>query len=181
MACCPFGKYAVVEGKRQLGAGIESEKRETMTTVIRKTYNQHPPGIYDAHLTEVTDKGMMDTPFGKRDQVELGFTSAAGKITRRYTKSLHPKANLNPVVNTFLNGQPLPEQLELERFIGIPVRIVVTLAPSKDGTRSWSRIDSVLPAQPPTYQPQPVPVYYPPQPPATAQSFTIPAPPPEVR
>ena len=145
-----------------------------MTTVIKKSYNQHPQGTFDAHLSAITDKGLTDTPFGKRDQVELEFTTTAGKITRRYTKSLYHLSNLYPVLSTFLNGQPMPDTLELERFLGIPVRIVVTLAPSKDGMRAWSRIDQVLPAQQPTYQPQPAPAYYPPPTYPAAQSFVIP-------
>jgi len=148
-----------------------------MTTVTQKVFDSVPPGTYPARLSAVTDKGLTATAYGPRDMVELEFLLDNGKrLTRRYTKSLHPKANLHPVVSVFMNGQPIPQTVELERFIGAPVRLVVVLVPTKNGLGAWSRINEVLPPAPPppTYQPQPAPAYYPPPTYPAAQSFVIP-------
>jgi hypothetical protein len=161
-----------------------------MTTVNRKFYEQIPPGVYRATFTGVKDLGFQSTAWGEKELVELTFTTGYSSpttgqpvpITARCSKSLHPKARLNAIVSALLNG-PVPDSIEIEQLFGRAVQLIVKLAPSKDGTRSWSRIDSVLPAPPlppPAYQ-APAPVYYPPQPPAPAQSFSIPAPVTETR
>ncbi|NGP75595.1 hypothetical protein G3570_03055 [Balneolaceae bacterium YR4-1] len=112
-----------------------------------------PTGLQPAAAVDVIDLGVQDTPFGEKHQVsiifELEATSRDGEhfiLSKRYSKSLHPKSNLRADLDRW-RGQPfsdedLQEGFDLNKIVGQPCMLYL------EKRDNFIAIESILPTDP---------------------------------
>jgi hypothetical protein len=89
----------------------------------------------------------------KEDGTQLNLPRA---ISAEYTLSLHDKASLRHDLETWRSRPFTDEELEgfyLDKLLGVPAQIQVMHKPSKDGTRTYANVTSIVQA-PKGYKPQ---------------------------
>lgn len=116
-----------------------------------------PEGLHAAVCCDVIDHGVVDTPFGQKSQVEVrwqledAIETPAGLIRpivrQRFTNSLHEKAKLRLVLETW-RGQKLSKAelkaFDLETLIGASCQIQVIHRVSDEGN-TFANVNAVIP------------------------------------
>lgn len=123
-----------------------------MITIKRKQYIPAPDGISDAVCVDAHELGLVQTPFGEKEQVkitwELDKINDEGRrylISKNYNRSLADKSTLFRDCTAWSGGLSAEDlnNFDLETFIGLPCRLLIIHKPSKDG-RIFANIDRVL-------------------------------------
>jgi hypothetical protein len=113
----------------------------------------HAPGVFPGVCVDVIDLGIQpkQVPGGQTrlvPMVRLVFETVAGDqrqtLSRTFTCSLHPKANLTKFLSAW-RGRPIQpgEQIDLGKLFGLPCTVVVAQFPKEDGSGVYARIESV--------------------------------------
>jgi len=132
-------------------------------TVSNVSFAAVPADVYPVVVSKIEEKEMEFGP-----TILVSFTISDGEhaatvITGLASKSLNVKAKLRGWVEA-ITGKNLANAAEgtnvdLERLVGKPCRISVSVVPGKDGTGEFNRVTSVLPiraARPAQPAPKPV-------------------------
>jgi len=99
----------------------------------KSQYQPLDEGQHAVTITEVVDLCEQDTPFGKKHQLYLTFTTNSGKSMRKYyTASINEKATLYKDVKAITGKAPVKE-FDVESLVGKNLQIVVTHEEGKDG------------------------------------------------
>jgi len=131
-----------------------------MGIIAQRTRHYPPPaaGQHDAVLVDVIDEGERDSQWGTAHKVRLMFeleptTAGVREDGRRhvvsawYTLSLAPSANLTRDLTDWGVIDDDSAQVDLERLIERPARIVLVHAEGREG-RTVARVKCILPADP---------------------------------
>jgi len=115
-----------------------------------------PEGLHSAVCVDVVDLGLVDTSFGKKEQVRLVFQIAdlhptTGKhltVARTFTNSLSKKANLRQALQSW-RGRPfdaheLDGTFDLERLVGVPAQIQVVHVLGENG-QIYGNLEAIVP------------------------------------
>lgn len=117
-------------------------------------YVPHPEGIHPAVCVDVIDLGMVDVKYGEEEKtvhkLRLVFETEEkmedGRnfiVSKKFTASLHPKANLNKFISTWRGKTIHPdEEIELEKLIGVSCVLVISHQELPDG-KVYASIDAV--------------------------------------
>lgn len=106
-----------------------------------------PEGQHAVTITEIKDLGEVDTLYGKKHQMYVVFTNAAGKSIRKYyTASTNEKSNLYKDVKAFTGTAP-GKAFDTDVLLNKNLQIIVTHEDGKDGTRK-DKIAAFLKATP---------------------------------
>ena len=123
-------------------------------TIPQRDFVLHPAGQFTGRITEVEDRGMIETTFGTKPKLSVKFecdsTTAndGGKyiIAKWFTVSNHPKSALSKF-RVALLGRPLtPDELsgfEAKELVGRRCGYMVGHA-ARDGT-TYANIDQLWP------------------------------------
>ncbi len=123
-------------------------------TIPQRDFVLHPAGQFTGRITEVEDRGMIETTFGTKPKLSVKFecdsTTAndGGKyiIAKWFTISSHPKSALTKFRITLL-GRPLtPEEaagLDPDELIGKQIGYLVKHVEREAGI--FANLDSVWP------------------------------------
>ena len=116
-----------------------------------------PEGLHAAVCCDVVDHGQVDTPFGKKYQIEIcwqleeAIDTDRGRIRpvvrQRYTNSLHEKAKLRGVLETWRGRKFTKDELggfDLEKLLGASCQIQVIHNDSDDG-QTFANVNAVIP------------------------------------
>jgi hypothetical protein len=122
----------------------------------KKEFTPAPEGLFSAVCCDVVDLGDLDTPWGKKPKVEIRWqieetnpeTQKPFMVLRRFTLSLHEKANLRSTLEAWRGRKFSKEELEgfdLERLIGAncQVQIIHNIA---DESTVYANVQAVVPA-----------------------------------
>lgn len=92
-----------------------------------------PEGQHAVTITEINDLGVQDTLYGKKHQLYVVFTNAAGKSIRKYyTASTNEKSNLYKDVKAFTGKAPTKE-FDTDTLLNRSLQIIVAHEEGKDG------------------------------------------------
>jgi hypothetical protein len=112
--------------------------------------------LHHAVCVDVVDLGEIETKFGVKHKVEVWWqideinpdNRRRFGVRARYTASLHEKAALRQMLETWRGRKFTADELQgfdLEKLIGANCQIQVQNEPSDDG-RMWSNVKAVVPA-----------------------------------
>ena len=118
-----------------------------------KTFEPAPAGTHQAVCVDVIDKGMVETQFGKKHKIDMAWQIAElrndGKpflVFKRYTLSLHEKANLRHDLQSW-RGKPFtPEEearFDVETVIG--ANCLINVQHHQVGDKTYANVMSVMP------------------------------------
>ena len=143
-------------------AVVEEPSEDKLAAVIE---SEAPPGATTtvAVCVDVQDLGVVDTPWGRKPNIkfvfELGEQKANGypaTVSRTFTKSVHEKSALRPVIEAWL-GRPLNSS-ELAK--GFPYKelknqacTLMLLPAISEGGNEYLKIVAIQPAGEPALQP----------------------------
>jgi hypothetical protein len=120
-------------------------------------YTPAPEGLHPAVCCDVVDLGLQDTPWGQKEKVEIRWQieesnpDNGGKpfdVRKRFTLSLHEKANLRITLETWRGRKFSDEELEgfdLEKLLGVPCQVQVIHNAGEEG-RVYANVQAVVPA-----------------------------------
>ena len=120
-----------------------------------KSFEPIPEGLHQAACCDVRSLGLVDTPWGKKEKVEIRWqldlvNEKTGKrfvAPKRYGASLSKKASLRKDLETW-RGRPFTEKeleaFDLEVLLGVNCQIQVQHKPGDDGT-VYSNVVAVVP------------------------------------
>lgn len=136
---------------------IESED-EPVPVIVKDNqpfYNPAPEGLHQAVCVDVIDRGIMDTKFGPKQQVDIRWqldqvdedSKRPFQVMKRYNPSLNEKANLRKDLESWRGKKFTKEELtgfDVEKLIGIncQLQIVHNLG---DGSTVWANIQAIVP------------------------------------
>ena len=127
-------------------------------TAVTKSTETVPAGTFAARCYQIIDLGHQTTSYEGEIKVvpqvritwELSELMSDGRpfsISREYTATFGPKGNLRKMLEAW-RGRPFtPEELggfSLENVLGAPCMIGVVHKPSKDGTKVYANVGSVM-------------------------------------
>ena len=125
--------------------------------VPESKYVLAPEGLHAAVCCDVVDLGLVDTQFGQKHKVELrwqleeAIESDRGLIRpvvrQRFTNSLHEKAKLRGVLETWRGRKFTKEELQgfdLEKLLGASCQIQVIHNVSDEG-QTFANVNAVIP------------------------------------
>lgn len=120
-------------------------------------YPVAPEGLHPAACCDVVDLGLVDTQFGQKHKVEIrwqleeAIESEKGLIRpivrQRFTNSLHEKAKLRGVLETWRGRKFTKDELagfDLEKLIGASCQIQVIHNVSDEG-QTFANVNAVIP------------------------------------
>lgn len=106
-----------------------------------------PEGQYPVTITEVKDLGVVDSPYGKKHQLYLVFTTAEGKSIRKYyTASVNEKSNFYKDIKA-ITGRAPSKEFDTDTLLNRNLGIVVQHEDGKDGV-TRDKIAAFLKATP---------------------------------
>ena len=116
-----------------------------------KVYELPDEGVQTVVITEVQDKGLVETNFGTKDRVTIVFEteqkdSVTGEPIRLFmsaTKSLHPKSTLGNLINQLGVHVAPGGEFDVEDLTGIKAQVVVEHREGSNG-KTYANIVSVL-------------------------------------
>ena len=119
-----------------------------------KTFTPAPIGAYQAVCCDVVDRGLVQTAFGEKRKVDLkwqiGEDMDNGKpfiVNKRYTASLHEKANLRRDLEAW-RGRAFTEaelkQFDMDTLVGANC-ILNVVQNTDDKGRVWANVASITP------------------------------------
>ena len=127
-------------------------------SAVSKSTETVPAGTCAARCYQIVDLGHQTTSFEGEVKVvpqvritwELSELMADGRpfsISREYTASFGPKANLRKMLEAW-RGRPFTTEelnsFSLENVLGAPCMLSVIHKPSKDGTKMYANVGSVV-------------------------------------
>ena len=115
-----------------------------------------PEGLWPAVCIDVVDIGMKETPWGQSHKVEVRWVISetmvnTGKpfmLVKRYTLSLHEKANLRRELETWRGKKFTDDELEgfdLEKLLGINCQLQIIHNQKGDG-EVYANVQAIVPA-----------------------------------
>ena len=118
------------------------------------SYELHPEGLYPAVCCDVVDLGMVESQWGTRHEIALRWQTDQSKtdgspfvMQRRFTASLHEKANLRHSLESW-RGKRFSEEetkkFDLEVLLGVQAQIQIVHATSARGG-TFANVNNVLP------------------------------------
>jgi hypothetical protein len=135
-----------------------------------KSYEVAPAGQYHAVLADIIDLGSVTSTFQNQTKTYpaarfVWILNALGKdgkplqVAKKYNiTSLHEKSNIYKDLKQILGTPPLPT-LDIESLIGQTRYLWVSNETTPDGTKTYTKIMGILPAQiGPNNQPVVVPI-----------------------
>lgn len=123
-----------------------------------KPFEQIPPGSYAARCYQIIDLGHQTVVWEGQAKVvakvritwELSEKMADGRpfsISQEYSASIGPKANLRKDLEAW-RGRPFTTEelgnFSLENVLGAPCLLGVVHKPSKDGSKSFAIVNSIM-------------------------------------
>ena len=120
--------------------------------VSKMDYENPDPGLGGGELHAVKDLGIQDYGNGPEPMLELEFATdqmnSKGtdslKVRTLCTKKLGRKTKLLAIATALLDGQPVPNDLDVESLIGKRCQLLISLKTDKNGG-TWGHVDNVLP------------------------------------
>ena len=127
-------------------------------SATNKSSETVPAGTFAARCYQIIDLGHQTTSFEGEVKVvpqvritwELSELMADGRpfsISREYTATFGPKGNLRKMLEAW-RGRPFTQEelggFSLENVLGAPCLIGVVHKPSKDGTKVYANVNSVM-------------------------------------
>lgn len=120
-------------------------------------YPVAPEGLHAAVCCDVVDLGLVDTQFGQKHKVEIrwqleeAIESAIGLVRpivrQRFTNSLHEKAKLRGVLETWRGRKFTKDELtgfDLEKLLGVSCQIQVIHHITDEG-QTFANVNAVIP------------------------------------
>jgi|TARA_R110000824_G_scaffold123218_4_gene280802 hypothetical protein len=119
------------------------------------SFQPAPEGLHHAVCCDVVDLGLVDTPWGMKQQVEVRWqlsetnpkTQSRYEVRKRYTTSLHEKANLRKDCESWRGKKFSDEELEgfdLEKLLDANAQVQVVHVLSDQG-RTFDRVQAIVP------------------------------------
>ena len=121
----------------------------------KKDFEVPEEGLYSGAGCDVRDLGMVTTQFGESHKVlisiQIDQKDSRGRffvVAKRYTLSLHAKANLRRDLETWRGARFRPEELEngfdLEKLIDAPCQVQIAHNVKDDGA-TYANIQAIIP------------------------------------
>jgi len=121
----------------------------------KKEFTPAPEGLWPAVCVDVIDLGNQKTPWGEAHKVEVRWmleekdpkTQKAFMLFKRYTLSLHEKANLRRELETWRGRKFTTEELEgfdLEKLLGVNCQLQV-IHNVKDEGDVYANVQAIVP------------------------------------
>lgn len=127
-----------------------------MSIIARKTkggeFIPAPEGLWPGVCCDVVDMGMTPTPWGMKHKVQIRWLVDAKPsrqdnkphmVSKKYTLSLHEKANLRQMLEVWRNRKFSDDELEgfdLDSLVGVACQIQVAQAQGDDGPYSFPQV-----------------------------------------
>ncbi len=120
-------------------------------------YTPAPEGLHQAVCCDVVDLGLQPTLWGEKEKVQIRWQieetnpdngNKPFEVSKRFTLSLHEKANLRITLETWRGRKFSDEELEgfdLEKLIGVNCQVQIMHNP-KDGGGVYANVQAVVPA-----------------------------------
>ena len=106
-----------------------------------------PEGQYPVTITEVKDLGIVDSPFGKKHQLYVVFTTQTGKSIRKYyTASTHEKSTFYKDVKA-ITGKAPGKEFNTDTLLNLNLGVIIQHEDGKDGV-TRDKIAAFLKAAP---------------------------------
>jgi hypothetical protein len=130
-----------------------------MSIIAKKNKSEFTPapeGLWQAVCIDVIDRGIEKTPWGEAHKVEVRWaledkdpkTEKPFMLIKRYTLSLHEKANLRRELETWRGKKFTSEELEgfdLEKLLAVNCQLQV-IHNVKDGGECYANVQAIVPA-----------------------------------
>lgn len=121
----------------------------------KKEYTPAPEGLHQAVCIDVVDLGIQKTQYGDQVKIEVRWvieeidpkTGKQHMILRRFTPSLHKKANLRSVLESWRGKKFSDEELkgfDIEKLIGANCQIQVCHNITSEGD-TYANVQAVVP------------------------------------
>lgn len=121
----------------------------------KKEYTPAPEGLHQAVCIDVVDLGIQKTQYGDQVKIEVRWVieevdPKSGKqhmVLRRFTPSLHKKANLRGVLESWRGRKFTDEELkgfDIEKLIGANCQLQVCHNMSSEGD-TYANVQAVVP------------------------------------
>ncbi len=119
-------------------------------------YTPAPEGLHQAVCCDVVDLGLLPTPWGPKHKIELRWQLEINNpdngdkpfmVTKRFTSSLHEKATLRSVLETWRGKKFADEELDgfdIEALLGVNCQVQVIHNITDDAT--YANVQAVVPA-----------------------------------
>jgi hypothetical protein len=119
-------------------------------------YTPAPEGLHPAVCCDVVDLGLQPTPWGEKEKVEIRWQieevnpdndNKPFDVRKRFTLSLHEKANLRSTLETWRGQKFSDEELEgfdLEKLVGVNCQVQIIHNIKDDNT--YANVQAVVPA-----------------------------------
>lgn len=122
------------------------------------SFDPCPEGLHQAVCVDVIDHGLQATPWGDKHKVEIRWqaelvnarTDRRFELRKRYTNSLHEKANLRKDLETWRGRKFTDAELkgfDLEKLLGVNCQLQVIHNLSEDGT-IYDNVQAIVPHNP---------------------------------
>ena len=119
------------------------------------SFQPAPAGLHHAVCCDGVDVGLVDPPWGMKQQVEVRWqlsetnskTQAPFEVRKRYTTSLHEKANLRKDCESWRGKKFSDDELEgfdLEKLLNANAQVQVVHVLSDQG-RTFDRVQAIVP------------------------------------
>jgi len=120
----------------------------------RREFTPAPEGLHQGVCVDVIDLGLLPTPWGEKQKVELRWQLEATQetgprfmVTNRYTLSLNEKATLRQHLEAWRGKRFTKEELEgfdLEKLLGVNCQLQVVHTLSDQG-RTFANVQAIVP------------------------------------
>ena len=122
----------------------------------RGAFTPCPTGMHRAVCCDVVDHGLLETDWGPKHKIDIKFQTDAPMengqpflVQKRYTLSLHEKANLTADLQSWrgriFSLEELAQGIDLEQLIGVNCQLVVVHKES-NGPTPFANISAITPA-----------------------------------
>jgi len=121
----------------------------------RKDFLPAPEGLHQAVCVDVIDRGLQETPWGAKEQVQIRWqleavnpeTDKPFLTVKTYTLSLNEKATLRHHLEAWRGKKFTKEELDgfdLEKLLGANCQIQIVHNIAEDG-RTYSNVQAIVP------------------------------------
>lgn len=121
----------------------------------RKEYVPAPEGLQQAVCVDVVDRGLEDTPWGQKPKIDIRWQSEHINpengnpflVVKKYTLSLHEKANLRQHLESWRGRKLSNEELEsfdLEKLLGVNCQLQIAHNAADEG-RAYANVQAIVP------------------------------------
>jgi hypothetical protein len=121
----------------------------------KKEYTPAPEGLHQAVCIDVVDLGIQKTQYGDQVKIEIRWviedvdpkTNKQYMVLRRFTPSLHKKANLRGILESWRGRKFTEEELkgfDIEKLIGANCQLQICHNISSEGD-TYANVQAVVP------------------------------------